>query len=517
MERITDYYEMNKEIIWKVGIAAVLTGIFSYYLFIVYGYAYPDGLCEGLYYYHNADWHLACGRWAVRYLNKLVGNNIVMPLIIVCLYSLCIALSVLVLREDWKLKNKSTLLLVTSAMVVTPAVIAHLTYPHVALTFSFAFLLSVFFYFMGHQKHWAWHVLGSCCLCVSMGLYQSYIGAAATLVLLGAVLGLVRGKSWIDTAKELIRFLILGIAGCVLNVIIYKFEIYIRGTYISDRVKAFNITEIFVSLKSSVVNCYSASIEYFTDEILKRQYLYMLFAVVVILLLGILLVKMIRDKKYVEIVLSVVLLLLVPVSMNVIHILIPYNEISMLMRYHYVLIILFGVVIVEQATVYMGKAFKTRIIGVVNIVLFGIVSTCVMSANATFEGLRISYDAIEVQTGLILSDVYDQEGYIPNETPIVFVGFPNDKVSQERLSIYKYAINLTNNPVYWEDMNGLINCRRQYMLNYCGIDPGTFTPEEYYEIIRGEVFTDMPLWPAEGSVKMINGMVVVRLSETPPM
>lgn len=64
---------------------------------------------------------------------------------------------------------------------------------------------------------------------------------------------------------------------------------------------------------------------------------------------------------------------------------------------------------------------------------------------------------------------------------------------------------------------GLQYCRRNYLLNYFGVDGGHIYGHLYNDAVASEEFKAMPLWPAEGSVKRVNGLVIVKFSENPPI
>ena len=53
------------------------------------------------------------------------------------------------------------------------------------------------------------------------------------------------------------------------------------------------------------------------------------------------------------------------------------------------------------------------------------------------------------------------------------------------------------------------------MLNYCGIDSGYVSQDDYEQIVNSSEFDWMPIWPAKGSVAIINDKAVVKLSNNP--
>ncbi|NLL79620.1 MAG: hypothetical protein GX234_07505 [Clostridiales bacterium] len=134
-----------------------------------------------------------------------------------------------------------------------------------------------------------------------------------------------------------------------------------------------------------------------------------------------------------------------------------------------------------------------------------------LSANATFQALRLGYNAIKTQTNAILNDVYDLDDYVYNETPIVFIGFPSDDYLRKTSGVYNYAINLHDNPVYLLDMNGSLHDRYWYAYNYLGINVGDIDAEKYQQVLSSDAVNNMNIWPESNSIKIIDGVVVVKL------
>ena len=52
---------------------------------------------------------------------------------------------------------------------------------------------------------------------------------------------------------------------------------------------------------------------------------------------------------------------------------------------------------------------------------------------------------------------------------------------------------------------------------YFGVDGKNLNRELYENAICSAEFKEMPVWPADGSVKTINGMAIVKFAEHPPL
>lgn len=511
LKGITEKYESEKDSIKFVAFVVMLMSFAAYTIYICFAYTLPDGLLEGLFYYHSQDWHLACGRWAVRYFLYIFGHNVVMPQLVIFGYAVCIAASVLIIKGMFKFESKIDLFLLSAFFMVTPAVIRQILYPHIAVTYAVSFLLAVLAVRFCWNGKVAGCIGGIVCVTLLMGLYQSYIGAATVLVVIVAIVEILDGKDVLSVILKSLKCALVVVVGSLINIGIYTKCMEYYGIGASERVAEFSVAGIFTNLPVSFKDSYLYFINYFNDEMLNRNYLYIILTVIFVFGLLVALYQFIRENgiaSVYKVAVILVLVGLVPFAMNIVHILIPYSKVSLLMQYHYVLILPLIIALLRRT-----KINYIFIQPVVALIVAMITFTYVISANATNQSLRASYMANQTQVNLILSDVYELEGFIPNATDIVFGGFPSEAASRFGLEIYEYAIGLNSkNQAFWDGNVGVTLSRMHYLLNYCGIDAGYLTDDDYYDTVATQEFEEMPIWPAEGSVKMINGRAAVKLS-----
>lgn len=272
---------------------------------------------------------------------------------------------------------------------------------------------------------------------------------------------------------------------------------------------------ILLSLNQSIESAYTQSVDYFNDTVLHKNLLYQFFTISFFILFCISLAKLYKQHKYINVILATILVLSMPIAANSIGIIIPGSVSYIVMQYQYVLIVPFFL----GSTEYID--LKWRIIrllkATVYVTCFLITWTYIISANATYTCYELSYNHINFETSLVLSEVYKLPDYIPSETTIVFAGFPNAHELAKQIDIYKYAIHYTDNPVFWEDINGVSHNRWYYLMYYFGVDGKNLNRELYENAICSAEFKEMPVWPADGSVKTINGMAIVKFAEHPPL
>ena len=139
--------------------------------------------------------------------------------------------------------------------------------------------------------------------------------------------------------------------------------------------------------------------------------------------------------------------------------------------------------------------------------------TYVLSANATYDSYRLSYNMFKTQFSSAMDKVLELDDYKMNETRIIVIGRPSESKLRENIHIYNYGINLYNNLLYWESPELDPRTTNIYIINEFGIDPGVMEYDEYSNFIELPECLEMPSWPKEGSVKMVNGCAVIKFSE----
>lgn len=494
--------------------ATLISGIFSYYFLIINGYTNPDGICEGLTYYTSGDWALAgCGRWAIRYMNELTCN-IVIPLYVVIMYCVCVWLSVVLLSKLWTYSNISVIVIAIT-FIATPVVADQLSYTYTALAYAFSGLLSVLCVYCIFKCGGIRGTAGALVsVCLVMGLYQSYVGMVAVLMLMVIVMELIDEQPVKMILIQIGQCVVASLGGCLLSTKILEWDLERRGLDNSGtRVAEFNTSAIFESFQERFEYVYMKWMNFVRETLMHRNILNIAIISITIIALLYCLYRLIRNKKYVRLVLVVILVGLIPFASNIIGILIPYNGVSNLMQYQ-------NIMIVPFMFACFGKLKEIKIYPIVQfggtVAVLALAWTYVLGANATYKCYELSYEHINSQMQIAVSRVYDLDEYVKDETPILIAGFPSDEVLRNNLDIYQYA-KIGQNIAFWHDMHGATQNRYLYFMDYFGIDAQRFSDDEYAAIINTSEFEQMPTWPSKGSVAMIDGFAVIKFTDEPPM
>lgn len=485
-----------------------------YFYEMVYGLGCPDTLSEGVFFYRNADYSTSQARWMIRFLNEIFGKNIVAPYLIVMLYCMMIGVATYIICYSLKISRPYSQILITAMTISFPVVLHHFAYFYMATAYSFSFLMVVVGTFLVRKRKIYGFILGTLCYLLMMGSYQPYIGAISGL----AIVLLVYDILFIDnTLKSLTNFLftaMTGIISCIINFPISKLMMNLFNVSEDPRVGAFAVKDIFENIGFSLKYSYVWFFSYFNNDVLSRNRLYLVLFVIIGVLVVLSVIKTIKKKEFLRSVVLILSIAILPLAMNIMLIAIPSNGMRDIMRYQYVL--LFPLIFVLHE--YVGKNIlnmlsEYAIILVISLLLV----TNVISGISTAYMYKLSYDHYEQQLLMALDRVYQLDNYTENETTILTAGCPSiEFINYENSKIMRYA-EKEGGPVFWYNVHGMKSSREHFFKDFLGVMPGYFSDNEYLEVVQSEEFAKMPVWPAKGSVEMINGIAVIKFADDPPM
>ena len=440
-----------------------------------------------------------------------VGKNLVFPFIIVVMYCLMIGVASFVLCSEFSVESGVSQVLLTAALISFPIVLTHFAYPYIALTYSLSFLMVVLgVVFARNGKLWGL-VAAVLCFVIMLGSYQAYIGAVSALALIAFMLDLVQDRKPKNSLLDLLKVGVCGIVAVLIHYPLSLFFIKLYHTGVNERV-GFSLKSVFENLGFSLKYGYVWFFSYFFDDrqVLSNDRLYAVLFFILGVLIILSLIKLFKSKRILSAVLIIVSALLMPLFMNLCLILLPENGMRDILRYQYVL--LFVLLFALHANLGTGRV-NTVLKYVSCALVFLFVSTYSIRTNATGLAYKILYNYSEGQAQIMMDRVYELEGYKINETPVVISApFDYSSLYQRYPMIFRYAV-FEGGPVLWGGSYGTTVSRYNFFFDYLGIDTKDFSVEEYFRIVDSAEFAAMPVWPAEGSVAMIDGHAVIKNSE----
>ncbi len=494
-------------------LSALAAAVLAYHLLVIYGRGNADAVCEGLRFYTGADWALACGRWATRYMNSAAGN-VVLPGLWVTLYALCSAMTAILLSKLWQIRSPISVALMSVLLTVNPTVIEQSLLQYMFMAWGLSNLLAALFVFLNGKGRLARYAAAPLCLSVAFGLYQACVGMICVIYCMTLVLRLLRGEHLKDLLPDVARFALSALIGTLLYFLILRFEIARWGVAGSYRMEEFSLKAIAAELSSSFPAAYRSYLAYFADARLHRRWFWgALFLLGAAFLLPSL-AGMARRGRLPEAGAALLLTLLIPAFSHAADIVFPYNTPVLIMQYQSMMIVPFVLALLDRRSA-DGTPRVQAGRWAAQLLLLALGWTFIVSANATYQVYELSYRHTNHVVSTVLGQIYDLPGYTEDEV-IAFAGFPDDRVLREHIGSYRYAYGQQyENLVFWDGALGLQNSRQCYLLDEFGIEAGHIYGGQYNLAVESEQFKNMPVWPEAGSIARINDMIVVKFCENP--
>lgn len=142
--------------------------------------------------------------------------------------------------------------------------------------------------------------------------------------------------------------------------------------------------------------------------------------------------------------------------------------------------------------------------------------TYYIADNTSYAALKLTYNQAYSSTMRVMDRIETTQGYIKN-MPILFGGIIGNNNYPRTSSLYGFTIgSIVNNTAFHGPYGGAMGTWSKFLKVFYGLDVNLCTAEEYYKIVTSEEYKEnMECFPAESSVKIINGIVVVKLDEEP--
>ncbi len=459
------------------------------------------------------------GRWLQTYFAG-ISSYFSLPVVNCVLGLFYIGLAAMTVTALFDLKQGLHILLVSSMIAVFPAVACIYSYTFAADPF----MLSLFFsclaaYFItrtdGRRFAWLW---GSFFLMLSVAIYQAYLPFTLLLMLLWYITAILSPERFDD--RSLIRIGIRYVLMLVIGMGAYAIgmEITLRCKDISLRDYQ-GIAESSLPGPTMLVERTKLALEDFvaflkpSQVLTYNRFMQAGFALTVLTILALFVYRFCKKKTYAS-VLRIVLLLFcaacIPLSVNVIYLISETVQYHMLMRHAWCILFIAPVILLET---FRGEPNEKK-------TFFALTEWCVIIAltvttwnyilldNIAYFNMNFRYEktyahCLELRDRIKAADDYDRH------LPLCFVGR------------YSKTFKTEGTDTLLDCMTGMKGARigsgtRIYIpffQNCLGEDVEGVTPEEEAAMKTNPLFTEMPVYPREGSIRRIDDVMVVKLNE----
>lgn len=521
LEKFLTWFDLNKRI---ALITAIVVGIITHITMMTETIMSQDGIWNSMQYSRAGDWVIALGRWGIELAGRL-NNFVAIPSITTMLCLFLMAVSAVFIVDIFNFKSKYSALFTGMIMVVSPCLTATMLYVYTSVAYCVNMLLAIlaiwFIYKFKYKKIGI--VISALCFMFSLSIYQSYMGVTVGLCIMLSIIELLKDNSkikdvFIKIGKTVLAVLSGGILYYILTVLILNLTGIDMATY--KGAESFGIKEIFASLGTNILNTYKNFVEFFFKDVIvyntnyRRDIWYILFFIGFIVTFIVKLAKLkveSKKEKIFKIVLSSLMVLLMPIGLNIINIIAVGTEIYALTATQMILVIPFVLALVESLEI------LNSIKWIILISCMCICGTYYLSDSASYSALKLTYNQAYSSTMRVFDRIETTPGY-EKDMPLLLAGIIGNNNYPRTMNLYGYTIGeLANNTVFHGTYGGQIGTWINYMRVFFGLDIQMCDSDTYYRIVTGEDYKDMEMFPAEDSIRIIDGVVVVKLSEEPPL
>lgn len=460
-----------------------------------------------------SDSALTSGRWSDgTFFSTSLMSPAIKFLLVIIILSIC---SVLIC-DIFKIKSKKS-------MILIPLIIS--TFPTLALSFSYLFMIEVYLISLLLSILAIWitikykygFILGSICIAISLGHYQSYIACSVSLVIIYLLQQIIKKEKTKELLYNISRLFIMGIIGVLLYFIILNIFLKYFNLILSDY-KGANSMGIppINEWPKQIIRTYRHFIGYFIGLSYYKVSLFETLSRVSLIGLSFiyLIIKIIKEKVYknkINIIIFIVLLLTLPLTFNIVDFMAYKAELSSLQIFNFSLLYILCIIIIDSLK---EKKLITNII-IILLIIIGYLNF--ISTNTYYYKVEEYYSYTEKLNNRLLTRIESTKEF-NYDMPVMFVGNINNNFYNK---LYEYpALNdtLTFDQSLWggkyigyTDLYTFKNDKKIFKMieNQFGVTLVRANDEQRNIVLSHKDYKNIGAYPEHDSIKIIEGILVV--------
>lgn len=499
---------------WKKAFfAALLIGLIVHMPALVSDIPNHDGL-SSMYFDQNM---ITSGRW---FLTVACGfsSYYTIPWFIGILGLFFLSCTAVALTEVLEIQDDLMIVLLSGLLAVFPALSSTFAYVFTLDGYMMGLFLAVLSVLLVKKYRYGF-LGGAFCLAFSMGIYQSYLPFAILLsiysiLMLAAEEGEIRLKF-----KKGLQYLYMGVLGAALYYVILNVLLKLQGKELAsyqdiNRMSGENAG--MSGLSEKIIAMYKDFASFTLRGNVLFHNIFSLAGLVILILLTVvtLLGLAYRKKWWKNPLFFVIMILLVfslPPATNIVLFISPNVTYHLLMRYQWVLYPILMAAFVSRYGYGQGEqdsAAKGRITAwLLAISVFVLVFSYGVADNIGYANLQKRYEKTYAYCVRLLDRIEQTEGYYQG-IPIAIVGvvgyvpYPETDITGD---VTSGMIGLNGDFLLYTGDN-----YKEFMKHYLGATLNVLSPEKMKDIYYSEEYIAMESFPAETSVKIIDGILCVK-------
>lgn len=466
------------------------------------------------------------GRWLLnwmgRFMRSVFGGSYSLPFFNGIFALLFLALSAGMVVSVFQVRNKLTAGLIGGLMTVFPAVVSMYFFMFLALYYAIGIFFSVFAAWLTvkYPKNIIANIAAVVMIACSLGVYQAYFPDTVCILLIVVILkaafgGVKEKKEWKEFFLMIARFLVVMAAGVAVYFLINKAVLAVTHIQLTsyqggDTMGKITIAQLISALKS----CYTSFFDMGFSDVMGISYnrtVRRLIKVVGILFAaGIGAYLVLKKKEYLNKVIVLCGILVFPVAMFLIYVMAPNSYCYTLMAYSVVFFFVFFLLWLDACSrnLKLHAPVKSITNWVSALLTAALVIVFVWYANGNYMALEYTkyHDFSYVQT--LVTKIRSVEDY-SQDKPVIVVGTQINDSTNGMGSLIGDTFTVGGKA----DTNLGYNSLLYLMSDYLGFSPYYGTYEEIQNWMQREVVREMPSYPADGSIQVIDDTIIVKLSD----
>lgn len=485
--------------------SVIIFGILAHGMILFCKISFHDDICAMF----DVGTTLPSGRWFLEIIKRIqkyiYGSPYSTPVFNGVLSLVFIAISCCIISDLLDIENKINCVALGGVFAVYPVVTSLFGYMYTAPFYMFSLMLAIIScQLICIRFNCVYYLLSMILLAISLGIYQAYLPFCLTIYLIRMLLKCEQMKSWKSFICYGCYYLFNVIGGLILYLLYNFFFLTIWDARLSDYkgINDFGTT----NLKGYIVRIYLASKEFIFPSIKSSIDMYpmimrkMYYIVLILTAVSCTSVFMIAYRNCIRYIFrNLCLLILFPITVNFIFVICDYTNVSTLMVFSQIMILIFMISLLEKVKKNaMGNTI--RMVGI--FVMFFMILFYTKYANICY----LKADYMQKQTisyfERLIVRIESLENY-SIDMPVLFI---DSKKEDKNLSHIPEFDIVTINPYA---KNNIINeySWREFMQYWCGYTPlNTNVNMDFYEDQR---IMNMPTYPDDGSIRIIDNIIVV--------
>jgi len=460
-------------------------------------------------------WKVLIGRYLAPVYRTVTRGDLTMPWTIGLLSLIWISLAACLIVRMFSVKSRVQIFFI-AGILTTNACISSLTatYIHDLDIDMFALLSGVGAAYLWHKKDWLSLVCGGILCAVSLAMYQSYIGATAVVILFYCFGELQKGESAKNVLLSCLRALAMLVIGGVLYFVGLKISSAMTENLAAEAYHGFNTLSVLNpsllvrGTKMAVQQYFGRLLFMHTahSEIAKLA----MCALTLIPVLAIIIRMLIRKISIGAKLLSLLMVALVPVASGV-SCLFTTSAVHELIFYPVYMTYAFALILVCRDSAEEGKKPKRLFKSTFICGLCVMLGLNVFTSNGMYLKKDLEQDAaLSLMTRMVYR-IEEQADYIPYETPVAFFGNISQIQPSAEMGPYSAYAGMNNPVPYRGFLSPSYNSYAPYIKYKMGNTIKLCDTETWYWMYLNPEVEALPVYPAEGCVKMIDGVMCVKV------